>query len=100
MKRVSVIRKWKNPSVEVRVADESIQVDMDLRDFLAALVEESAEEIVSGAAANAGNPSFWFTRGKVEAAVAGALDKAEAVASMNAAADRILAEMKRKSVLV
>lgn len=95
---VTVIRKWNNPSIEIRLSNDSLELDITLEDFLIALADEVAEPLVSGIAEEAGNPSFWFTKEAVTKNLLKAIEGKGANQYFAAAAERVINRIKQESV--
>lgn len=95
MKRtVTILRKWNNPSIEIRLSSEQLEIDMALDDFLLALTDEAAEPLVRQAVQDAGNPTLLFTNSQLERRLVYAIEGNKAQTILIDAANRVIEAVK------
>ena len=100
MKTVTILRKWNNPKIEIQVSSDSIQVSMTLDDFVRALTDEVAEDLVSMIAKDSGNPTFLFTKAQLEKHMIDSIEGASAQKLFLQATDRIIEAVKGETTKV
>lgn len=66
MKIITILRKWNNPTIQIQVTDESIDLTMTLDDFILALADEVAEPLVKQVVQDAGSPLLLLTNAQLE----------------------------------
>ncbi len=74
MKKLTILRKWNNPTISINVKDDSIGIEMDLDSFINALAYEASELLVNTITNELGNPSLWFTKETVRKNLSSALE--------------------------
>ena len=94
MKKVTILRKWNNPAIEIVISQESIELSMSLDNFLLALTDEAAEPLVKQVVQDAGNPTLLFTNAQLERRLIDAIEGNKAQAIFMSAADRIIEAVK------
>jgi hypothetical protein len=95
MKRtVTILRKWNNPYIEIRLSSEELEIDMSLDDFLLALTDEAAEPLVKQAVQDAGNPTLLFTNAQLERRLVESIEGKKAQTIFMAAASRVIDAVK------
>lgn len=94
---VTIMRKWNNPRIEIRLNSETLEVDIPLEDFLLALTDEVAEPLVKQVVQDAGNPTLLFTNAQLERRLIDAIEGKKAQAVFMSAADRIIESVKRET---
>jgi regulator of extracellular matrix RemA (YlzA/DUF370 family) len=94
MKKITILRKWSNPHIEIRLNSEALEIDMSLEDFLLALTDEVAEPLVKQIVQDAGNPVLLFTNAQLERRLVDAIEGEKAQVVFLAAADRIIEAVK------
>jgi hypothetical protein len=100
MKKITILRKWNNPNIEISVSNEAIGLSMTLDDFIRALTDEVAEPLVRLIAADAGNPTFLFTKAQLERRLVEAIEGAKSQAIFVAATEQIIEAVKAETVKV
>ena len=101
MKTVTILRKWNHPQISITVTNESIGIEMSLHDFLAALADEAAEELVVDIAKSSGNPTFVFTNKQLQERLVKVIESERTNEILTAAANRIIdaAKMETSKVI-
>ena len=94
MKKITILRKWNNPHIEIRLNSEALEIDMSLEDFLLALTDEAAEPLVKQVVQDAGNPTLLFTNNQLERRLIEAIEGKKAQAVFMSAAERIIEAVK------
>lgn len=94
---VTILRKWNNPQIVIRLSNEALELDMSLEDFLLALTDEAAELLVKQAVQDAGNPTLLFTNAQLEKRLVDSIEGKKAQAIFMAAADRVIEAVKGES---
>jgi hypothetical protein len=100
MEKVVVMRKWNDPEIRITVSNEAIGIEMSLHDFVRALTDEAAEELVAQAVRDAGNPTLLFTSAQMEKRLVDSIESDKAQAIFVAAAERIVKAMKAETAKV
>lgn len=100
MKKVTILRKWNSPQIEIRVTSESIQIDMTLDDFIRALTDEVAEPLVKQISQDIGNPTLLFTKSQLEKRIVDSVEGAESRAIFSTATEKIIDQVKKETIKV
>ena len=94
---VTIMRKWNNPRIEIRLNSEALEIDMSLEDFLLALTDEAAEPLVKQVVQDAGNPTLLFTNAQLERRLIDAIEGKKAQAVFLSAAGLVIEAVKRET---
>lgn len=100
MKKVTILRKWNNPKIEIQVTDDAIELSLSLEDFVRALTDEVAEPMVRQVVQDAGNPTLWFTGAKLEKKMVDSIEGIKAQAIFIEAMERIVETIKAETTKV
>jgi hypothetical protein len=60
--KVTIIKKWNSPLIQMKVINEGLELEISLDDFVWALAEEIAGPLVESLVDLAGNPTMWVTK--------------------------------------
>jgi hypothetical protein len=97
MIHVTIMRKWNNPEITIQISDQSIKLNISLKDFLKALVDEAAEPLVRAVATESGNPFMLMTNNQLTERLVNALEGAEANLIFQKAAETVIDSIKMES---
>jgi hypothetical protein len=95
--KITVLRRWNNPLIEINVTKELISASMSMDDFIHAMTDEAAEPMVKQIVQDAGNPSLLFTNAQLEARLVKAIESDKVRAIFAEAADRIVEAAKQET---
>ena len=98
--KITILRRWNNPRIEINVSNESIGITMSLDDFIAALTDEVAEPLVRQVVQDAGNPTLWFTKTQLERNLVASIEGEKSRAIFVAATEQIVEAMKAETIKV
>lgn len=100
MTKITILRKWNNPQIEINVTNEAISISMSLGDFVRALTDEVAEVLVTDVAKAIGNPALLMTAGQLERKMVAAVESKRSQAIFAAATERIIERVKEETAKV
>lgn len=98
--KVTIMRKWNNPQISIAVTDEEIKMEISLKDFLEALVDEAAEPFVSMVATDAGSPALLMTNKQLQDKLVSVIESDKVNGVFVEAAERVIDAIKQETTKV
>ncbi len=97
--KVVISKALNGSAVQVSLVNKTLEVSMQLDDFLMSLAVLASPSLASDAARNAGNPALLMTNAQLTTRIKDTISVADISSTLAAASIEILASMKRSSVV-
>jgi hypothetical protein len=95
--KVTIMRRWNDPRIQITVTREDISLEMSLSDFIYALTDEAAEPLVRDVIQMAGSPALVMTKAQLERKLVAAIESARSRAIFERAAETIVTAVKHET---